>query len=82
MATGERNTIKEPVTTYINKDVIILTLSEEEARFLQDIMNTIGGDREKSRRKYEESITSALRESGVTLWGNNNDIEGSLTCHR
>lgn len=55
-----------PVTTYTEESVIILTLSQEEAQFIYDVTQRIGGDMERSRRKYAEAIDQELSALGFT----------------
>lgn len=43
---------------------VVLTLNEEEAWFLADVMSCIGGDPSKSRRKHETAIAAALKNIG------------------
>lgn len=47
------------------KNYITLTLTEEEAVFLKDVLDCVGGDPLKSRRRFETSINKALRDVGV-----------------
>jgi len=45
--------------------IIELTMDEEEASVLMDIMNRIGGDPEKSRRGSANRIRMALNKAGI-----------------
>jgi hypothetical protein len=42
-----------------------LMLTGEEAAFLRDVMNRIGGDTKMSRRRIADAIDFALRSAGV-----------------
>ena len=44
---------------------VALTLTEQEAVFLRDVMNSIGGCDVKSRRVYAGRVDDALRMVGV-----------------
>lgn len=45
-------------------DEVILILSQEEAATLYRALRRVGGDPEKSARKYVDSMISALEEIG------------------
>ena len=45
---------------------IQLGLSTDEAQFLADILNRVGGSPTLSRRRYQEPISAALRSAGLT----------------
>ena len=80
MAAGKRVTKKvkvEPVVTYREEDHVELTLTMDEANFLQDIMGRIGGSPETSRRKHQSPISEALFEAGATGAGGD-DKDGSI----
>lgn len=43
----------------------ILTLDENEAQALYDVLAKVGGDRDYSRRKFIDSIYTCLFETGL-----------------
>jgi hypothetical protein len=53
---------------------IVLEINEEEAQFLKDVFGLIGGDPEKSRRNYADSLSSTLSGAGVFWKGTADDI--------
>ena len=58
---------------------IVLTISQDEAQFLYDILRAVGGSPRYSRRKYEAGISAALE--GVDCWAGLNspeDRDGSI----
>jgi len=46
---------------------IVLTISQDEAQFLFDTLQAVGGSPKYSRRKYEAGISDALK--GVGCYG-------------
>lgn len=53
------------MATATRKAEVTLTLSEEEAQFIMDIMGMTGGDMYNSRRKYADVIYKAFLETGM-----------------
>lgn len=45
-------------------DGVTLRLDDDETKFLADVLGRIGGHVRDSRRRYAETISVALRESG------------------
>jgi hypothetical protein len=61
----------------------MLDLSFEEVQFLLDAVRKVGGSKEKSRRRYADSVRDKIQELGVeptTKKGSCPDIEGNLYC--
>ena len=56
------NAIKTTFTKMIEEEKIQLTLDKEEAKALFDVLSLIGGYSGTTRRKYIDSIFSALHE--------------------
>ena len=59
---------------------IVLTISQDEAQFLYDILQSVGGSPKYSRRKHEAGISDALK--GVGCYGTDlgqGDKDGSIT---
>jgi hypothetical protein len=48
-----------------NGSEILLTLTERQATFLMDVMCSISGDTERSRRRYADMIREALEGESV-----------------
>jgi hypothetical protein len=71
MATAKR--IAPPTPT------IELLITEEEARFIKDVMSNIGGDSETSRRRFANSISDALGTLGFKTSDNVADIADSAS---
>jgi hypothetical protein len=55
------------VPKVVEEDVVVLTLSKDEAETLRMICYTTGGHEKKSRRKYIDSIGKALEAAGISL---------------
>ena len=47
---------------------IVLTISQDEAQFLHDVLQAVGGSPKYSRRKYEAGISNALKSVGCCSW--------------
>jgi hypothetical protein len=43
---------------------VVLTLIKDEAQFLYDVLQTIGGCPKRSRRRLETSISDSLKDVG------------------
>ncbi len=56
------------------KDITLL-LTPEEAQFLYDVMCRIGGDPEKSRKRYADTIIEGLKANGIKGWNPPDDID-------
>jgi hypothetical protein len=53
-------------TVEVTKSVTVkLTVSEEEAQTLRDILANVGGDPKKSQRKHANNISNALDDAGL-----------------
>jgi len=78
MASAVKDEIEVEVTTTVKKPCYVLTLSEDEARFLLDIMNRIGGNPVTTRRLHEKEISVALGRAGLSLFGDCNDLQGEI----
>jgi hypothetical protein len=68
--------------TTITKTVteIQVTLSPEETQFLADVLARLSGKTSISRRKYADSILTALRSEGRDYNYKVPDLEGSIFC--
>ena len=67
MATAERTDAIVMTTT--TEPRVVLTLDEDEAEFLEAILRRISGDPANSPRKYQESISKALRSVPAVTFG-------------
>jgi hypothetical protein len=78
-------TATKKATTIYN---VTLTLNQNEAETLRRLLSKIGGDLQKSRRRFTNSIASALHMAGVdyvdvrfdpqfsgSLWFGNEDVK-------
>lgn len=65
MATATSSVIKTAKTVYVDTKTITLTLTEEEAQTLAEVLGVVSGHPEHSRRKYCDEVTRALNEVGV-----------------
>lgn len=63
MATAEKKLI--PVPPVVQKYNIVLTLDQNEAETLLAITGKIGGEPERTRRRFVDSIRRALILAGV-----------------
>lgn len=88
MAEAKRDVVKQEVVTVVETPVIDLRLSIEEAQFLQFIMDRIGGDHKRSRRRHAEAINKSLRGLvPVERWSDKSDVDyeaggpGSIYFH-
>lgn len=63
----------EPKDVLPSKDITLL-LTQEEAQFLYDVLCNIGGDPEKSRRRYANTIIEGLVANGIR-WKHSFDID-------
>jgi len=57
---------------------IVLNLTKEEAQFLYDVLQTVGGCPKHSRRKFEEGISDSLKEIGCYDTAYPDDHTGSI----
>jgi hypothetical protein len=57
------------VKTIVEKNEIVLTLSEEEARTIATLCSTVSGCTKTSLRKYSESVNQALCEQNIFSYG-------------
>lgn len=58
---------------------VTLELTEDEARFLADVLASVGGDYRHSRRKFQSAITDALGDVGIPHDGKRSrDMHGSI----
>jgi len=70
MATATNQTIvtvetqMKPVEVEVAEDVVVLTISPEEAGALVGVLALVSGDRSKSRRGLVEDVYSALFDAG------------------
>jgi hypothetical protein len=55
-----------------------LTLTEDEAQTLRDILYKIGGDARTSRRRHIEPITEALEDVGIHVTSLFADADGGI----
>jgi hypothetical protein len=71
MASGKREVRVAEETVVVKKQtsVIVLELTENEAKFLQFLTMHIGGVPNKTPRKYSDRISNALTQAGVALPG-------------
>lgn len=65
MATVEKQTRPVEVTVIEEREVVVLTLSSEEAQVLADVYSSLGGDPMYSNRKHTASVFEALSAAGV-----------------
>lgn len=54
--------------------LVVMTLTEEEAQFLADVLSYISGDPKHSRRKHAEALFAALEDVGIHLTPNVTDF--------
>lgn len=66
---------KKAKTIVVEEDVVILELSVDEAKFIATVLDFVGGDPGSSRRRYQESISSALGEAGIPSGYPHDDID-------
>lgn len=72
---------KEIKVTKIVKDGINLGLSDEETKFLYEILQKIGGPTGFSRRRYQVAISRALESAGYHgSPDSGSDLEGIINC--
>jgi hypothetical protein len=64
MATVERQTRSVEVTITEEREVVVLTLSSEEAQVLVDVYAVLGGDPDLSNRRHTSQVYEALRAAG------------------
>lgn len=66
MATATKTTklVERPVA-FDRVDVVTLELSKDEAAFLVDVMDRIGGPAASTRRRYADEISDSLQAAGV-----------------
>jgi hypothetical protein len=64
---AENKRVKVPAINY--EEWVVLSLSKEEAQFLYDLSYVIGGDPDKSRRKYADALAKCLNGLGYTYEG-------------
>lgn len=73
-----------PLSVYVDRTETIpgkvtLELTEDEARFLADVLASVGGDYRHSRRKFQSAITDALGDVGIPHDGKRSrDMHGSI----
>lgn len=73
---AEAQKIKALALTTVEVDRVRLDLTLEEAQFLDFVMDRIGGDPVKSRRRYANNISGALRGIVPILpWSDKTDVE-------
>lgn len=65
MAKATIEIAKVPVTTYVEKTQVTLTLSHAEAAVLYDICHMVGGSPQTTPRGYVDTIRYALSEAGM-----------------
>lgn len=74
MAIGEVKTVDVQKTVTVKEKQLVLTLSDEEAKTLNLILNRVGGDPNKSRRKYADSIHNAMGSYKYTSSSKDDDF--------
>jgi len=52
--------------TKLDNPVVTLSLTEDEAKTLADILSCIGGSPSTTRRRFTQSIANALADAGYT----------------
>lgn len=67
MAKAIKSTEDKIVTTLVVEDVVVLTLTVKEAKFLKFITGVMLGDSQNSLRKYGDDIWEALRAAGIGM---------------
>jgi hypothetical protein len=72
-------TVRPPVVEYDRKIVVSLFLSEDEAKFLADILAKVGGASDTSRRRHQRPITAALQSVGFDWRPEPPDIYGNIS---
>ena len=60
---AEGKIVRRQIVKYEVEDNVQLTLSKEEARFLGEVLRHVGGDPERSPRRYQRGISTALGEA-------------------
>ena len=78
MATAKVFTSKETKTVEVDVKRIELSLTENEAQTVRDILATVGGPISSSRRKHTENVLCALSNAGVQFRGFSSDLHGKL----
>ena len=76
MANIEVVTVPPVVPPVVPVRKFILSLSEDEARTLRDILGRVGGDPNYSRRKHKQVIFNALYDE--LGWDDPPDLIGTL----
>ena len=74
MATAKKDQIQKTKTIVETEDVVVLTLTKEEAKTLGTLTHFIGGCPRRSRRKHMDSINNALVSAGVDTWGASHNV--------
>lgn len=62
---SERIVVQEAIPA-ITKEQYVMTIDQDEARFLCDIMDKIGGDPDVTRRRHCDAFAKALDGAGVS----------------
>lgn len=82
MAEAQKRTKLVREISFVERNVVELTLSEEEATILLDICNNIEGHLVETRRGLSDNIGRALRKAGVKGYLErgepNSDFRGSI----
>lgn len=65
MTIAQYKTIKVPVTTYETEARFVFEFTNDEAVFLDDVLASVGGDPEESRRTIAVDIRKAMFLVGV-----------------
>lgn len=68
----------ETVNVEVETTVMALTLDGDEAEFLLDLMQKIGGDPTTTRRKYADRIRHVLYDAGIRR-SDKEDTKGNLS---
>jgi len=58
---------------------VVLNLTKDEAQFLYDVLQAVGGSPKYSRRKFEGSISDSLKEIGCYDTAYPDDHTGAIT---
>lgn len=59
---------------------VLLTLDKDEAQFLLDLLEGVGGSHSRPRRRYQASISVALES--VVCFKTTSDYEGSIVSEK